>query len=110
MVYALSGPLFGSCIAYCLHTSFVIQIITHTSIQPHRPTTMVFPLHLSSTGAVAFLPPWAPASRFYVKQGPPPVGTVFVRGLQTSCRLIAPDRKSTRLNSSHVAISYAGFC
>src|SRR5207253_9181637 len=25
-------------------------------------------------------------------------------------RLIAPDRKSTRLNSSHVAISYAVFC
>src|SRR5690625_6405454 len=28
----------------------------------------------------------------------------------TELRSIAPDRKSTRLNSSHVAISYAVFC
>src|SRR5690625_6982072 len=31
-----------------------------------------------------------------------------VRSLQES--KLAQDRKSTRLNSSHVAISYAGFC
>src|SRR5699024_12728971 len=28
----------------------------------------------------------------------------------TRCRSAAPDRKSTRLNSSHVSISYAVFC
>src|SRR5690625_5440893 len=29
---------------------------------------------------------------------------------EAACRHAAPDRKSTRLNSSHVAISYAVFC
>src|SRR5690625_2445972 len=32
------------------------------------------------------------------------------RGAETFCRQAAEDRKSTRLNSSHVAISYAVFC
>src|SRR5258705_8612597 len=39
-----------------------------------------------------------------------PVGTV-VRGLlQHHARRFRPDRKSTRLNSSHLGISYAVFC
>src|SRR5438874_6256645 len=33
-----------------------------------------------------------------------------LRGLQSEARLFTTDRKSTRLNSSHVEISYAVFC
>src|SRR5690625_7078037 len=39
------------------------------------------------------------------------VGLNYLRGtFYDDPRLIAADRKSTRLNSSHVAISYAVFC
>src|SRR5439155_11023276 len=34
----------------------------------------------------------------------------FAPGRTTSARFLSRDRKSTRLNSSHVAISYAVFC
>src|SRR3989442_6464041 len=36
--------------------------------------------------------------------------TVLFADLKGSMELLAGDRKSTRLNSSHVRISYAGFC
>src|SRR5439155_15290823 len=46
-----------------------------------------------------------------------PVGQPLAVGVETDCncreeedRAIRLDRKSTRLNSSHVAISYAVFC
>src|SRR6266704_5192159 len=39
---------------------------------------------------------------------PPPKG-LFGRGVAV-CGVFIPDRKSTRLNSSHVSISYAVFC
>src|SRR5690625_5477182 len=35
---------------------------------------------------------------------------VYTRGTTEAINLVAQDRKSTRLNSSHVAISYAVFC
>src|SRR5439155_24589696 len=35
---------------------------------------------------------------------------MFRNGVRTRQQLMPPDRKSTRLNSSHVAISYAVFC
>src|SRR5690625_5594281 len=35
-----------------------------------------------------------------------PIGDLFIRGI----KMLIVDRKSTRLNSSHVAISYAVFC
>src|SRR5207253_5944760 len=37
-------------------------------------------------------------------------GEMGVPGSHATRFLIQPDRKSTRLNSSHVAISYAAFC
>src|SRR2546422_6858399 len=37
-------------------------------------------------------------------------GALAVIGLITGCKSIPPDRKSTRLNSSHGYISYAVFC
>src|SRR5690606_41943918 len=36
--------------------------------------------------------------------------SVIGRGARGSCTPLARDRKSTRLNSSHVKISYAVFC
>src|SRR5437762_5652119 len=51
---------------------------------------------------------------------PPPAGESEILGLEVSgtldetgepvCALLAGDRKSTRLNSSHRCISYAVFC
>src|SRR5690625_5868163 len=42
----------------------------------------------------------------------PHVGKLFIHGslIALFISTLAPDRKSTRLNSSHVAISYAVFC
>src|SRR5690606_41403067 len=46
------------------------------------------------------------------RRGPPPVPrpTVARGGRSSRNRAIGEDRKSTRLNSSHVKISYAVFC
>src|SRR6266508_5934299 len=38
------------------------------------------------------------------------VELTIMTGLALHCRIPEEDRKSTRLNSSHVAISYAVFC
>src|SRR5207249_8515099 len=43
-----------------------------------------------------------------VERAAPAVGRLLARGTRTS--LMIGDRKSTRLNSSHVSISYAVFC
>src|SRR3712207_8000157 len=40
----------------------------------------------------------------------PPVGPKTLGGLVVRHSLLCPDRKSTRLNSSHANISYAVFC
>src|SRR5690625_6795711 len=44
------------------------------------------------------------------KQPPKPVRGVVLHDFLSSSKTGAKDRKSTRLNSSHVAISYAVFC
>src|SRR5256885_14976630 len=41
-------------------------------------------------------------------RSPPQFG--FARQSSRACRRVRPDRKSTRLNSSHLVISYAVFC
>src|SRR5690625_2252321 len=38
------------------------------------------------------------------------LGDPYIAGTCPKCGTLYPDRKSTRLNSSHVAISYAVFC
>src|SRR5699024_11401266 len=38
------------------------------------------------------------------------ITNIGVLGLDTGTPILNPDRKSTRLNSSHVSISYAVFC
>src|SRR5256885_9639065 len=48
----------------------------------------------------------APADPRGAKPGTPPGPTVLPGTSATRC----PDRKSTRLNSSHLVISYAVFC
>src|SRR5690625_5954913 len=39
-----------------------------------------------------------------------PIGPIASPSIESIRAAIKPDRKSTRLNSSHVAISYAVFC
>src|SRR5439155_24644818 len=64
--------------------------------------------HASPTGNADV---FAQATRDHLRQrmaGPPGAGrTAF---LTAGALPVRPDRKSTRLNSSHVAISYAVFC
>src|SRR5699024_12413334 len=45
-----------------------------------------------------------------VADGSSTAGEAAVLGLTKSGKVLAADRKSTRLNSSHVSISYAVFC
>src|SRR3989442_6435586 len=71
------------------------------------PRSTLFPyttLFRSPAGDFAILP--TRAATWLAPVGAPPVG------LPTRCaaRQSLPDRKSTRLNSSHVRISYAVFC
>src|SRR5690349_22437848 len=73
------------------------------------PYTTLFRSVLSSLVAHNMLEAPAGASENYVPSNPPTVPyVVFAHdgGLES----IKADRKSTRLNSSHVEISYAVFC
>src|SRR3989442_4359573 len=45
-----------------------------------------------------------------LRPGKPPPQMIISRPVQTAVWLVRADRKSTRLNSSHVRISYAVFC
>src|SRR5699024_12475747 len=102
-----------------LHT--ITQVHLHLlhafpSIRLHRPRPHLFPyttLFRSYPGFLAAggFPPLAgspPCGR-----PPPPAEVPFhlLRGAPQFLQNLAPsDRKSTRLNSSHVSISYAVFC
>src|SRR5439155_7117793 len=67
---------------------------------------------LSDPPIDAFGPPAAIAIRNSGSPGEAPSGRGTVPGQPRAAQSVtlAPDRKSTRLNSSHVAISYAVFC
>src|SRR5690606_40635164 len=66
--------------------------------------TGIFPLAFAAT----MVPVGVALDRYGVK----PVSLVLlaISGLGAVLAALAPDRKSTRLNSSHVKISYAVFC
>src|SRR2546426_7406008 len=50
-------------------------------------------------------------SGLWINESPmPPWGTSLAHSLLTSWIIMEEDRKSTRLNSSHLVISYAVFC
>src|SRR5256885_11943680 len=44
------------------------------------------------------------------REGRPPAGRARRDHRRAACRRLISDRKSTRLNSSHLVISYAVFC
>src|SRR5690625_5776268 len=54
--------------------------------------------------------PYTTLFRSHRGDGPDPPALAILLGDRRTRRRIARDRKSTRLNSSHVAISYAVFC
>src|SRR5690349_23898625 len=74
------------------------------------PTSTLFPYTTLFRSVVAL-----PAHRWRV--GPVPAGSLYIQHLPPlsprrggADRQLSGDRKSTRLNSSHVEISYAVFC
>src|SRR5690349_24227531 len=67
------------------------------------PYTTLFRSHVRRTSAVRA--PGAARARAAAR-----VAAAARAGLRRGGRLRRPDRKSTRLNSSHVEISYAVFC
>src|SRR5690625_6141884 len=74
--------------------------------------TMVIPLILGAivgTTAPAFLEMGSFTTALFATPMPLMALVIFATGMQITPRSIG-DRKSTRLNSSHVAISYADFC
>src|SRR6266496_2733999 len=83
---------------------------TRSSVPPFRlffffhdtPTTEIYPLSLHDALPIS-RPTAAARCWFRTRNGAAPVPPTCLR-----CR--ARDRKSTRLNSSHVEISYAVFC
>src|SRR5690554_6619555 len=54
--------------------------------------------------------PWVSPKDMKVEAITSAEDSVTTEGLQNSSTSLIPDRKSTRLNSSHVRISYAVFC
>src|SRR5690625_7426223 len=71
-------------------------------------TTLIYTLSLHDA-----LPISVPAALHVRQRGVPGSPGRACRGLlrdRLAGRQLLPDRKSTRLNSSHVAISYAVFC
>src|SRR5690606_39614126 len=70
----------------------------------HTPTTEIYPLSLHDALPISSTTtPWSAC----VPR--PPMATSTCTGSRSRCAT-ATDRKSTRLNSSHVKISYAVFC
>src|SRR5438874_6694817 len=70
------------------------------------PTTDIYTLSLHDA-----LPIFARRrARGYARAAPPTRSSAAPRGPARLSRRAARDRKSTRLNSSHVEISYAVFC
>src|SRR5437870_12679893 len=71
-------------------------------------TSVIYTLSLHDALPICLREDWAgwPEPRLMLSPRRPPSGVGGRRGLSIS----RGDRKSTRLNSSHVAISYAVFC
>src|SRR3989442_4889515 len=67
------------------------------------PYTTLFRSHTAAVYRVA----WSPDGRWLATASRDGTGRVYTVELED---LMALDRKSTRLNSSHVRISYAVFC
>src|SRR5439155_24237798 len=93
---------------YLLHSSSatIPPFFFHTSC--HHQHLHSFPTRRSSD---LFDQPkswrWSSGSSFEKNSEKPSTRSAFVTRMKTGKRI---DRKSTRLNSSHVAISYAVFC
>src|SRR5437773_7367566 len=82
-----------------LHHSFFFLLL------PPPPTPTLFPYTTLFRSASAFGPaPCANSGR------PPPFPPTTSRAARSTAPEFAQDRKSTRLNSSHITISYAVFC
>src|SRR5207253_11522950 len=97
------GPTHVTCVALATHCR---RARRHPRISPLFPYTTLFRSSLSF-----------PARRQKVRQRPRQLinlvlGVIPMRthSDQGPLRVSTQDRKSTRLNSSHVAISYAVFC
>src|SRR5207253_10611438 len=83
---------------------------SHTSYPPffffkHPATTEIYTLSLHDA-----LPIWGRRQRGTRRAGGQQFEEVCIGSQKSNAPRSGPDRKSTRLNSSHVAISYAVFC
>src|SRR5256885_8351536 len=74
--------------------------------RPPRSTLFPYTTLFRSPSAASRKPPSPPRARTRSRRSE---RAVFFRQLRLS-RALRPDRKSTRLNSSHLVISYAVFC
>src|SRR5690606_40785274 len=96
MLFLLRHPATTRTLTLSLHTLF-----RSLSTQPQRRTR---PSGVSRSLKIGFNPsPASAAARLYICSQLP-------RPRRTSFSDTSKDRKSTRLNSSHVKISYAVFC
>src|SRR5438105_6177250 len=78
-------------------------------------TTDIYTLSLHDALPISSMIPLASSSAFAAAatrrdDSSNSAGSMFQAELEESSRRVAADRKSTRLNSSHEWISYAGFC
>src|SRR5690625_5737194 len=72
------------------------------------PTSTTYIYSLSLHDALPISEALSPGSSQLPPPAAPPVAPAIAAVMESMARL--RDRKSTRLNSSHVAISYAAFC
>src|SRR5690625_6360221 len=89
--------LFGSTIVALFMATFMIFIRSKVAKKPTSVKRIILPPIFMSSGTLMFIFPMFRISLLELSEA------VFVG-------ILCSDRKSTRLNSSHVAISYAVFC
>src|SRR5690606_41632950 len=100
----------NSSVTYYPHSIVFFLII------PQLPSSTLFPyttLFRSGTSTNYYCPMHCEGNKTYNKPGDCPVCNMHlipVNGIKIEKKKDGQDRKSTRLNSSHVKISYAVFC
>src|SRR5207244_9607320 len=99
----------------CLTTTHSYTPSLHDALPISFPMSRLFEISITCRGALCAAvrrrsfrgtPPRAPAGAFPAQSDEDQFG----RNLLEEAEFEAPDRKSTRLNSSHQIISYAVFC
>src|SRR5207253_5378577 len=95
-------------IADFLQHGQVVRNLSDRTLRAYQSDLSQFNLHVHDANMVDITPEQLEA--YLEKLGTEPYRDTSIRRKVAALKVFFRDRKSTRLNSSHVAISYAVFC